>query len=37
MRHTLVGNKFTDHSDVDGASPLGTAPATSSLSTEHLA
>ena len=30
---TLVGNKIVDHSDVVGASPVGTAPTTSSLST----
>ena len=27
---TLVGNKFVDHSDAVGASPVGDAPATSS-------
>ena len=30
---TLVGNKLVDHSDVVGASPVGTAPTTSSFST----
>ena len=30
--HTLEGNKFVDHSDVDGASPVGAAPTTSSFS-----
>ena len=33
IRRTLVGNKFVDHSDVVGASPVGTAPTTSSFST----
>ena len=33
IRHTLVGNKFVDHSDVVGASPVGAAPTTSSFST----
>ena len=33
IRRTLVGNKIVDHSDVFGASPVGTAPATSSYST----
>ena len=33
IRHTLVGNKIVDHSDVAGASPVGTAPTTSSFST----
>ena len=37
VRRTLVGNKFVDHSDVVGASPVGAAPTTSSLSTEYLA
>ena len=32
-RRTLVGNKIVDHSDVVGASPVGAAPTTSSLST----
>ena len=29
IRRTLVGNKFVDHSDVVGASPVGAAPTTS--------
>ena len=33
IRRTLVGNKLVDPSDVVGASPVGAAPATSSLST----
>ena len=33
IRHTLTGNKTVDHSDVVGASPIGTAPTTSSFST----
>ena len=33
IRRTLVGNKIVDHSDVVGASPVGAAPTTSSLST----
>ena len=33
IRHTLVGNKIVDHSDVVGASPVGAAPTTSSFST----
>ena len=33
IRRTLVGNKFVDHSDVVGASPVGAAPTTSSFST----
>ena len=33
IRHTLVGNKIVDHSDVIGASPVGAAPTTSSFST----
>ena len=37
IRRTLVGNKIVDHSDVVGASPVGAAPTTSSLSTWHLA
>ena len=37
IRHTLVGNKIVDHSDVVGASPVGDAPTTSSFSTQHLA
>ena len=36
-RHTLVGNKIVDHSDVVGASPVGAALITSSFSTYHLA
>ena len=34
---TLVGNKIVDYSDVVGALPVGTAPATSSFWTKHLA
>ena len=34
---TLIGNKIVDDSDEVGASPVGTAPATSSFSTKHLA
>ena len=37
IRHTLVGNKIVDHSDVVGASPVGAAPTTSSFSAYHLA
>ena len=33
IRRTLVGNGIVDHSDVVGASPVGAAPTTSSLST----
>ena len=33
ISRTLVGNKIVDHSDVVGASPVGTAPATSPFST----
>ena len=33
ISRTLVGNKIVDNSDVVGASPVGAAPATSSLST----
>ena len=33
ISRTLVGNKIVDHSDVVGASPVGAAPSTSSLST----
>ena len=33
ISHTSVGNKFVDHSDVVGASPVGAAPTTSSFST----
>ena len=32
IRRTLVGNEIDDHSDVVGASPIGTAPTTSSIS-----
>ena len=37
IRRTLLGNKFVDHSDVVGASPVGAAPTTSSFSTYRLA
>ena len=33
IRRILGGNKIVDHSDVVGASPVGTAPTTSSFST----
>ena len=33
ISHTLVGNKIVNDSDVVGASPVGTAPTTSSFST----
>ena len=33
IRRTLAGNKFADHSDVVGASPVGAAPTTSLFST----
>ena len=33
IRRTLVNNWIVDHSDVVEASPVGAAPATSSLST----
>ena len=33
IRHTLVGNKIVDNSDVVGASPVAAAPTASSLST----
>ena len=33
IRRTLIGNKIVDNSDVVGASPVGAAPTTSSLST----
>ena len=33
IRCTLVDNNIVDHSDVVGASPVGAAPTTSSLST----
>ena len=36
IRHILIGNKIVDHSDVDGASPVGAAPTTSSFSTQVL-
>ena len=36
-RRTLVGNKIVDNSDVVGASPVGAAPTTSSLSIYNLA
>ena len=36
IRRTLVGNWIVDHSDVVGASPVGHAPTTTSL-TQHLA
>ena len=32
ISRTLVGNKIVDNSDVVGASPVGAAPTTSSLS-----
>ena len=32
IRHTLVGNIIADQSDAVGASPVGAAPTTSSLS-----
>ena len=32
ISNTLVGNQFADHSDVVGASPVNTAPITSSFS-----
>ena len=34
---TSVGNKIVDHSDVVGASPVSTAPTTSSFSTKYMA
>ena len=37
IRRTLGGNKIVDHSDVDGASPVGAAQTTSSFSTWNLA
>ena len=37
ISRTLVGNKIVDNSDVVGASPVGTAPTTSSFSTKQLA
>ena len=33
IRRTLIGNEIVDNSDVVGASPVGVAPTTSSLST----
>ena len=33
ISRTLIGYKIVDHSDVDGASPVGAAPTTSSFST----
>ena len=33
ISRTLVGNEIVDNSDVVGASPVGTAPTTSSFST----
>ena len=33
ISRTLLGNKIVDNSDVVGASPVGAAPTTSSLST----
>ena len=33
ISRTLVGNKFVDHSDVVGTSPVGAAPTTSSFAT----
>ena len=33
ITHTLLGNKLVDPSDVVGASPIGSAPTTSSFST----
>ena len=33
IRHTLVGNRTVDHSDVIRALPVGTTPTTSSFST----
>ena len=36
ISRTLVGNKVVDNSDAVGASPVGTAPTTSSFPTEHL-
>ena len=32
IKHTLVGNKIVDHTDVVGASHVGAAPTTPSLS-----
>ena len=33
IRHSLTSNKIVNHSDVVGASPVGAAPTTASLST----
>ena len=33
IRRTFIGNEIVDNSDVVGASPVGAAPTTSSLST----
>ena len=33
ISRTLAGNKLVDHSDVEGASPVGAAPTASSFST----
>ena len=33
IRHTLLGNKIVDHTDVVGAAPVGAVPTTSSFST----
>ena len=33
ISRTIVGNKFVDHSDVVGASPVGAAPTTSAFTT----
>ena len=33
ISRTLKGNNIVDHSDVDGASPVGAAPTTSSFLT----
>ena len=37
IRHTSVGNKTADHSDVVGASPVGAAPSTFSFQAKHQA
>ena len=37
IRRALIGNEIVDNSDVVGASPVGAAPTTSSLSPYHLA
>ena len=36
ISHALVGNTNVDHSDVVGASSVGSAPTASSFSTYHL-